>query len=127
MNSVVLSGKIDENGKLKIPHDEGYENFLSLNKGKVVAIRLNTVSPRDKSLQIWYFENVVLPQFRDGLIQMGYNYNNELVRDFIRANYPRWEDDEELQDVSFWADVMEWCKQYAALNFNTYISDNYKR
>lgn len=121
MNEITLDGRINEHGKLMIAHDEDYINFLNFNKQSRVKIKVQALSDKDPLLSAWYFQNVIIAKFRQGLMKVGYDYNDLETLDFIKKNCSL--DMDSVKDTKFYNRLNEWCKRYAAENLDTVIND----
>jgi len=121
MREVIITAKITEDGKLMVRDVQDYNQFLFDNSLSMVVIKMAAVSDADKKLSVWYFDNVIIPQYKSGLHKIGYLYTDEQTKEFIAKNCPYWTDDIEFQDTRYWSKINEWCSLSAAMDLNVDI------
>jgi hypothetical protein len=121
MNEIIIPGKINDAGEVKISGDLEYLDFLRRNKGKNVRIKINVFTGKNTVLNKWYFENIIIPKMKAGFIGTGCQFNDKETMQFVFDNCPFYE--EGIEDTARWHMVIEWCKQYAAENLNVVIRD----
>lgn len=132
MKEISESGIIGADGKLHLPMDR-LNAFFAQNKGQRVVVRFEAAAPGSSELQLAYYYNYIVPSVQRALYKQGTRMTETGVDRWLLNNYPMAGDlftadgtpkvigRQLTQNEMF--DFLEWLKQYAAENLETYIED----
>lgn len=125
MKTVITeSGVINDKGKLLLPMDR-VNGFLSENKGKRVIATFSIYESGSTELQQGYYYNYVLPCIMEELREEGTRLTRDEADELLVGMWPHDTKAERARDLtkSEMSDYLEWLKQFAAENLDTYIED----
>ena len=124
---------IGTDGQLRLPMDR-INAFCAANKGKRVVVRFEAAEPGSSQLQMAYYYNYIVPTISTALYEQGTRKGEKAVDKWLVEQYPGDKSESEIGlgvDVTEarnlsrtqMSDFLEWLKQYAAENLETFIED----
>ena len=133
MNTISESGIIGMDGRLRMPMDRLNAEFAR-HKGMRVVMRLEFAEQGSSAAQQAYYRNYILPTIREALRKIGERKSEKMVDKWLVEQYPGDKSESEIGlgvDVtearnlsrSQMSDFLDWLKQFAAENLETYIED----
>lgn len=136
------SGRIDKEGKMRLPMDR-LRQFFSQNKGRRIVIRVDVWEEPTEAM-FGYYHRYIVPTIQKALYELGERMNERKVDEWLRQQCPSIfetfipptkEQEKQgysgctetrgIRDLSFseMSDYLDWLKQYAAENLSVYIED----
>lgn len=133
MKTICEAGSINQAGQLLMPMDRLNQEFAR-HKGQRVVATFNIVEPGSTEAQQAYYYNYIVPTIKEAFQKMGERKSWAGVDMFLVKEYPGDKSEQQIglgEDVLFardlnksqMSDFLEWLKQYAAENLDTYIED----
>lgn len=129
MAKIVESGIIGTDGKLRLPMDR-VQPFFAGQRGKRVIATFETFVHDASETQKAYYYNYVVPTISVAMRGQGKRMTEKGIDEYLIAEYPGdltkdgecLEHARELNEEQMF-DFLEWLKQFAAENFQTYVED----
>lgn len=133
VSKISETGVIGADGRLRLPM-ERVNAFCAANPGTRVVVRFEAAVPGSSELQLAYYYNYIVPTIREVLFRYGTRRSEAAVDRWLVEQYPgdKFENlvgtGEEVTlarnlDRRQMSDFLEWLKQFAAENLETYIED----
>lgn len=122
-NSIVEYGRIDGEGKLRLPMDRARAFFVN-NRGKRVLVRFEAVEQGCTEAQWGYYYGYVLPTVRQALYNLGERKSDAEVDAWLCDQCPGVDCSAAKElGAGQMSDFLDWLKQFAAENLDVYIED----
>lgn len=129
-NYITEAGRIDKKGRLLLPMDRLGQEF-SKHKGCRVVARFMFMEPGSSEALLGYYYGYVVPTITAALYEQGTRFSPEKTDLWLIHQYPG---DREIAPGEYaekgsqlsqpqMLDFLEWLKEYAAENLDTYIED----
>lgn len=128
-DNISESGRISEDGKLRLPMDR-LNAFFAQHKGERVVVRFEAATPGSTAAQLSYYYNYVIPCVVEALREQGTRKSEDATDRWLISQYPgefRYNGAEQhvarQLTTTQMSDFLEWLKQFAAENLYVYIED----
>lgn len=131
MNTICESGIVGMDGRLRMPMDRLNAEFAK-HKGMRVVMRLEFAEQGSSAAQQAYYRNYIVPTIREALWKTGERKSEKQVDEWLVEQYPGDKTEMEFgveitsaRDFtkSQMSEYIDWLKQFAAENLETYIED----
>lgn len=122
---IVESGVIGEDGKLRLPMDR-VEQFCREHPGERAIIKIEALERHSTPAMFGYYFGYILPTLREAFYKKGVRITEKELSAFLWDNFPGFHNpDQDIRQapMSQIMDFIEWLKQYAAENLDSYIED----
>ena len=132
-NTISESGIINKDGKLMLPMDR-VNDFIKGHKGQRIVVQFFVAAPGSSEAQKTYYKKYIIPTVRLALMELGERKSEAQTDRWLLENYPGDKEESEIGlgtevelgerlSQSQMSDYIDWIKQFAAENLNTYIED----
>ena len=121
------SGRIDKDGKMRLPMDR-LRQFFSQNKGRRIVIRVDVWEEPTEAM-FGYYHRYIVPTIQKALYEQGQRLAAEEVDEWLRSsNKITCNAEHGLRRVEQlsrdeMSEFISWLKEFAAENLYTYIED----
>ena len=132
-NTISESGIIRNDGKLMLPMDR-INAFVKEHKGQRIIVQFYAVALGSSEAQRTYYKKYIVPTVRQAFMELGERKSEAQTDRWLLEHYPGDKSESEIGlgtevesgeqlSQSQMSDFIDWVKQFAAENLNTYIED----